>query len=288
VSDQHVFNPTVLLRGEDSAGVVSMVEVRVPAGWEGPPLHHHEFDEGFYVLDGELTFQLGDELVTATSGQFAFARGGVHHTLANPRAAEARYLLICTPAGFERYFDRVAAENAGVEPRASAREPSPEVIRVGPRIGERSDLPPARPLEGVAGRIRVLLRGADSQGRVAVMDNSVPAGVKGPPHHHHEFDEGFFVIDGELTFRLGDELVTRRAGELAFAPRGAHHSFANRSDSDARMLLVCTPAGFERYFQRIAAREAGVEPPPEALEPWPEVSVVGPQIGEWIEARSGG
>ena len=46
------------------------------------------------------------------------------------------------------------------------------------------------------------------------------------------------------------------------------------------MLLVCTPAGFERYFQRMAARQAGVEPPPEALEPWPEVVKVGPRIGE--------
>ena len=46
------------------------------------------------------------------------------------------------------------------------------------------------------------------------------------------------------------------------------------------MLIICTPAGFERYFQQMAAREAGVEPPPEALEPWPEVVKVGPQIGE--------
>ncbi len=43
---------------------------------------------------------------------------------------------------------------------------------------------------------------------------------------------------------------------------------------------VSVVAGFERYFQRMAAREAGVEPPPEALEPWPEVIKVGPRIGE--------
>lgn len=86
------------------------------------------------------------------------------------------------------------------------------------------------------------------------------------------------MLDGELTFQLGDEVFTRAAGELAFAPRGAHHAFANHSGQGARMLLVCTPAGFERYFQRMAAREEGVEPPPEALEPWPEVVKVGPQI----------
>ena len=111
------------------------------------------------------------------------------------------------------------------------------------------------------------------------MDNTVGAGAQGPPLHHHDFDEAFYVLDGELTFQLGDELLTRRAGELAFAPRGAVHAFANPSGADARMLLICTPAGFERYFDRMAAKDAGVEPPPEALEPWPEVVKVGPPIG---------
>ena len=42
--------------------------------------------------------------------------------------------------------------------------------------------------------------------------------------------------------------------------------------------LVCTPAGFERYFARIAAGQRGVEPPEWALEPYPEVTKVGPPI----------
>jgi quercetin dioxygenase-like cupin family protein len=72
------------------------------------------------------------------------------------------------------------------------------------------------------------------------------------------------VLDGELTFQLGDDVFTRGAGGRAFAPRGAHHAFANHSGEPARALLVCTPAGFERYF--------------EGLEPWPEVVKVGPRI----------
>jgi hypothetical protein len=51
------------------------------------------------------------------------------------------------------------------------------------------------------------------------------------------------------------------------------------------MLLVCTPAGFERYFQRMAAREEGVEPRPEALQPWPEGVKVGPQIAATDDIR---
>jgi uncharacterized RmlC-like cupin family protein len=114
-----------------------VIENTAPAGWEGPSLHHHDFDETFYVLEGELTFQLGDEIFTRTQGELAFAPRDAHHTLANPSGSEARYLLVCTPAGFERFFDRLAAEQAGVEPRASALKPYPETIVVGPHIGER-------------------------------------------------------------------------------------------------------------------------------------------------------
>jgi hypothetical protein len=58
------------------------------------------------------------------------------------------------------------------------------------------------------------------------------------------------------------------------------HTLANRSGADARLLLVITPAGFERELARRAADEAGTEPPAWALQPIPEVSYVGPRIGD--------
>ena len=128
--------------------------------------------------------------------------------------------------------------------------------------------------------INVLLRGKQSGGEIAVMDNVVGAGYSGPPLHHHGFDETFYVLEGELTFQLEDEIFTRKEGELAFAPRDVPHTFANLSGADARTLIVCTPAGFERYFDRMTAERAGAEPSPEDLEPWPEVITVGPRIGE--------
>ena len=124
----------------------------------------------------------------------------------------------------------------------------------------------------------VILGSTESDGVLAMVEHTAPAGWPGHPLHRHDRDEGYHVLDGELTFQVGQELVRRRGGELAFVKRGVHHAFANLSGADARMLLVCTPAGFERYFQRMAAEDAGVEPPPEALEPWPEVIKVGPPI----------
>jgi quercetin dioxygenase-like cupin family protein len=120
-----------------------------------------------------------------------------------------------------------------------------------------------------------LLRSEESGGHVAIVELG---GGGRPPLHRHDFDETFYVLEGELTFRLDEQVFTRRAGELAFAPRGVAHTYANLSGAPARALLVITRAGFERYFDRIAARISGSEPPPEAAKPIPEVVTVGPPL----------
>jgi quercetin dioxygenase-like cupin family protein len=124
---------------------------------------------------------------------------------------------------------------------------------------------------------RVLLRSEQSDGHVSVIETA-PAPGAGPPLHHHDFDEAFYVMEGELTFRLRDELLTAGPGEVVFAPRGVPHTFANLGDAPARQLIVCTPAGFERYFARMAAEREGSEPPDWAMQPLPEVTTIGPPI----------
>jgi mannose-6-phosphate isomerase-like protein (cupin superfamily) len=128
--------------------------------------------------------------------------------------------------------------------------------------------------------INVLLRSEDSAGHISVMANVVKGDFAGPPLHHHDFDETFYIIEGELTFQLGDEIFTRGAGELAFAPRNIPHTYANRSGAPARLILICTPAGFERYFDKLHAQFTGTEPPATAAGPIPETTVVGPRIGD--------
>ena len=124
----------------------------------------------------------------------------------------------------------------------------------------------------------VLLRSEETDGHVSVTEIVVPPHSAGPPLHTHDFDEAFCVLEGELIFQVEDALVTKGAGELSFAARNVAHTLANHSDAPARYLLVCTPAGFERHWARMAADAAGIEPPEWALQPIPEVTVVGPQI----------
>jgi quercetin dioxygenase-like cupin family protein len=234
---------TDVLRIEDSGGVLGLTEVDLDPGAEAPAADRESADHGYYVVDGELAVALGGEDARLSKGGFAFAPRGVAHSIANEGGGPVRYVRMATPV-----------DAADAEPLA------PKVV------------------QDVPGRVKVLLLGADSEERVCLMDNVVPAKTQGPPLHHHDFEEAFYILEGEATFQVGDQLVTRRPGELAWAPRGTHHTFSNRGDADVRWLIICTPAGFERYFQQLAAREAGVEPPPEALEPWPEVTVVGPPL----------
>ena len=118
----------ILLRSEQSDGRVALLASWVPPAWDGPPLHHHGWDEAFYILAGELTFQVGDDIATKHAGEIAFAAGGVPHTFANLGDAPARYFLVCTPGGFERYFE-------GGDDSTSAAE-LPERFAVGPSLGE--------------------------------------------------------------------------------------------------------------------------------------------------------
>ena len=69
------------------------------------------------------------------------------------------------------------------------------------------------------------------------------------------------MLEGALTFQVGDELAEVAAGEVAFAPRTVPHTFSNRDGGPARFVIVLTDAGFERHFARLAANRAGLEPP---------------------------
>jgi hypothetical protein len=71
-------------------------------------------------------------------------------------------------------------------------------------------------------------------------------------HVHHAHDEGFLVLDGELTVFLPGREVVLRSGEFALAPRGLPHAY-RVGDTPARMLVLSSPAGFEAFVRDVAA-----------------------------------
>jgi mannose-6-phosphate isomerase-like protein (cupin superfamily) len=90
-----------------------------------------------------------------------------------------------------------------------------------------------------------------STGRaLSVFETSIGAGP--PLHVHDREDECFYVLDGELSIRCGDDAFDAAAGSFVFLPRGRPHRFWAAGPS-ARLLLIAVPGGIEDYFAEINA-----------------------------------
>jgi quercetin dioxygenase-like cupin family protein len=111
-------------------------------------------------------------------------------------------------------------------------------------------------------RVRFHISALQTDGALALLESTGPAGDHTPLHVHHLDDEGFYVLEGQLTLWVGDEMHVLGAGESILAPRGVPHTV--RVDSGARWLVTSTPAGFEGFVRAIGTPE-----PPTAL-PTPE------------------
>lgn len=104
---------------------------------------------------------------------------------------------------------------------------------------------------------RVLVSG-EGEGRFSMVHHTLEGHTLGVwPHRHTREDEFSFVVEGRLTAKLGDEVVTAGPGELIVKPRMQVHSFWNMHDETCRFLEILSPGGFERCFE-----EAGSSPMP--------------------------
>jgi mannose-6-phosphate isomerase-like protein (cupin superfamily) len=71
-------------------------------------------------------------------------------------------------------------------------------------------------------------------------------------HVHDQLDHAVYVVEGTVVFTVEQRQLTAPAGSFALLPHGIAHTFANPSDAVARFVEVDAPAGFERYFERLA------------------------------------
>jgi quercetin dioxygenase-like cupin family protein len=95
---------------------------------------------------------------------------------------------------------------------------------------------------------RFLATGQDTNGKYAMWEAIVPPGGGPPPHVHSREEEGFYILEGEITLHVGDERIVAPAGMFANMQVGTPHSFKNESDKPARMLISVAPAGLEEMF----------------------------------------
>jgi quercetin dioxygenase-like cupin family protein len=124
--------------------------------------------------------------------------------------------------------------------------PSTVAVVVAPGAGETIEGPAGGPLT-------FKVRGEQTGGALTAFENVIAPGDGPPLHVHANEDEAWYVLEGELGFRLGGETASAPAGSFVFVPRGTRHCFQNIGDQPARILVLFTPAGMERFFDRFAA-----------------------------------
>jgi quercetin dioxygenase-like cupin family protein len=95
---------------------------------------------------------------------------------------------------------------------------------------------------------RFLATGEDTNGKYALWEAIVPPGGGPPPHVHSREEEGFYVLEGEITFTIAEKRLVASTGMFANMPVGTPHSFKNESSRPAKMLISIAPAGLEQMF----------------------------------------
>jgi quercetin dioxygenase-like cupin family protein len=111
--------------------------------------------------------------------------------------------------------------------------------------------PQGRTIAVVGDVYRFLATSEDTNGKYALWEALVPPGGGPPPHVHSREEEGFYVLEGEITITINGERVVATAGMFANMPVGTPHSFKNESNKAARMLISVAPAGLEKMFMEV-------------------------------------
>ena len=108
--------------------------------------------------------------------------------------------------------------------------------------------------------------GAATGGRALVTEQLAPRGAGSPLHVHHNENEWFYVLEGELTIWVAGKTIVAGPGAFAYGPRDVPHTFVVSSEQ-ARFLLVCEPAGFEGFIRALATPATAPEIPPASAPP---------------------
>jgi quercetin dioxygenase-like cupin family protein len=109
----------------------------------------------------------------------------------------------------------------------------------------------------------ILASGDDTGGACALIHAVVIPGGGPPPHIHRREDEAFFVIEGDVSFQADGRTIQATAGTWIALPRGSLHTFRNAGTTLAKMLILVSPAGLEKFFAEVGqvATDRSSSPP---------------------------
>ena len=275
---------TPLLGGNQTDGRFAVFMGRAHPGGGPPPHLHANDDEGFYVLEGQLTVLSHDKLIVANAGEFVWAPKGVTHCFKCTSDLPVKFLVIVTPSAFgdfARTLSKPAIDFAS--PPTIGEADIARLMGVAPQYGitmqpahAMPTTPPASPLKSrslwvMGEHVTTLATAAQTGGQFTVADIvTAPAGGP-PPHGHVREDELFYVINGRHEVLIGDRMDIAEPGDLVCVPRGVRHRYTNLDATAGRLLSVHTPGGFEAFFDEVGVDTTKHAYAPQSSPPPPEV-----------------
>lgn len=141
-----------------------------------------------------------------------------------------------------------------------ARGPQPFLLRAGEGASVWS----------LGGRFTIKLGAAQAEQRFALVEALAFQATEPPLHVHHREDEAWYILEGKMTFYVGEQSLAATAGCFVFAPRGIPHTFTVDVEP-TRVLLFASPAGFEHFALELGTPAVSDDPPPGLAMPTPEV-----------------
>ena len=217
---------------------------RYEPGEKGPDPHvHHHHTDAFYVLEGEIEVSLGPDLQTvrATPGSFAAAPLDVVHTFRNASDATAVFLNLHAPScGFGDHIRGRDIDFDQHEPPADGGRPFADAVLTRPEDTET--------LEHEASTHHILC----DLPQLTAIDMTFRAGFEGvDPHTHPDHADSFYVLEGSVEFRVGDEPRVAGPGTFVAAPPSTVHGFRHAGPESIRFLnLHAPPGGFLEGLRR--------------------------------------
>lgn len=112
------------------------------------------------------------------------------------------------------------------------------------RSGER------KPLTVLGMPLTMLCEARETGGSWSLFEEEVPLGM-GPPPHRHDWDEAYYILDGEVDFQIDGSPVKSRRGDFNYLPRGTVHAFKGASSDPAHVLIFAAPAHGSEFFHEL-------------------------------------
>jgi mannose-6-phosphate isomerase-like protein (cupin superfamily) len=222
-----------------------MLNSHIEEGGCGPGLHYHLVDQLYYLIEGSMNVQLGNDVHRIAAGNLVFIPAGLAHRNWNdgPGAETHFEMLIPAPSPLGQLAYMVNTPDDVPQPHRAAR------------AGYTSQVDTAtlhEPLPGL--RMQALAGPGSGSTHTVINYMQLDPGKAGPGTHIHYFDQYYLVLEGELTVEVALEKHVAGPRTLVVLPAGAPHRQYNEGSVTEKHLAVLSPAP-----ERFQAWDRGVD-----------------------------